>query len=1166
MWPVKLSRMRSPASQSISRITVASLTLSGWLLCQTASTGAIAGITLDPFGAVLSGALVRLRTKDNRELVSILSDEDGRFRFPLLPIGHYTLQASKMRFSTASIPDVQVSVTETLHVELHLRLETRKESTQVFSNGLTVQLDTSALGRVVNEDLINGLPLVTRNLAQIAGLSPGVAVGVYNAGELGTGGTALSQINKSNDGIYVHGARSYDNNWLLDGISVSDVLGSGTASGGIPTPNPDTLAEFKVQTGLYDAAFGRSAGANVSVITKSGTNAYHGTLFEYLRNEALNANDFFLNSTSQPRPDLKQNQFGFTLGGPIHKDKIFFFVSGQGTRQVNGQAAGQARIACTVVFSEPPITNDRSAKSLGQLFGGMSGALGGIAVAPTGSNINPVALALLNRKLPDGSFLIPTPQDVDTSKPFAQSGSSAFTQPCDSSEDQALANLDFALSQKSQLAARFFVASSDQAVSFPGNGMNPSGNIRGFSSPGGASFLVISIAHSYVINHASLNDAKLGFVRTSANTGAHAPFAWSDVGVSAGSMNESNELPSLNIMGSVSMAPGFPRTYTQERLGLNDVLALVRGAHALKLGGSLTRSDDNIDIAGTGSSLRFLSWPDFLLGLDAKQNGTGTFSNVFGSSDFFGLLNREYQVWEASAFAQDDYRATRWLTLNLGVRYDHLGQFGDRLGRNSSFDFSKADQNPPPGGTLDGYIVASNFPGITPPEVERVNNTLGNYGSHQNGFAPRIGFALKPLPATDRFAIRGGYGIYYSRTTGQAYTQSVSAFPFALTQFYSGLANAGATFQAPFTQPFPTPTSFPRFVPYSPTTNLTVNALAPNFRPAIVQELALNIQAELAQGWLLEAGYVGSRGTHLQRFRSLNQAQDASPGNPIRGVDLNSLANVTERVPVPGIPADSLRELESAGGSWYNGLEVSLTKRLSDGVQFLASYTFSKTLDTDGAVIDGTSAGNTLTLGNQNSPQQRWGRASFDRTHRIVFSTMWRLPTPTENVWRAVLGNWFLAAIATIQSGSALTVSDTNSANVFGISEDRAQLSGTCSKNQLVRGGSVESKLTSYFNTSCFSSPPIIGADGIGTTFGDSSTGIVDGPMQANLDLALSRTVELNWPVERGSLEFRAEFYNALNHPQFNNPDSNFTSPTFGVISSMSVNPRVGQLALKFEF
>ena len=315
---------------------------------QTASTGALTGVALDPSGAALPGVILHLTKQDSSEEKSAISGDNGRFDFLLLSSGIYALQASKADSKPVSQPDIHVHVTETLRLELHLALANRVEQAQVSAVPLMAQLDTSALGRVVNKGTVAGLPLVTRNFTQIAGLSPGVAAGVYNAGELGTGATALSQIGKSNDGVFVHGSRSYDNNWQLDGISVSDVQGSGSISGGIPIPNPDMLEEFKVQTGLYDASFGRGAGANVSAITKSGTNAYHGTIFEFLRNDVLNANDYFLEPDgAAPAKASKQNQFGFALGGPIQRTNCFFFTSYQGTRQVNGAAAGQERIACT---------------------------------------------------------------------------------------------------------------------------------------------------------------------------------------------------------------------------------------------------------------------------------------------------------------------------------------------------------------------------------------------------------------------------------------------------------------------------------------------------------------------------------------------------------------------------------------------------------------------------------------------------------------------------------------------------------------------------------------------------------------------------------------------------------------------------------------------------
>jgi hypothetical protein len=691
---------------------------------------------LDPSGAVLTGVIVHLAKAGSGEGKSATTDEDGAFRFLLLPPGKYELRASAKDFEPVSLPEITIHVTETLGLELNLRLATRFEHAQVTSDLRMAQLDSSTLGRVVNDDAVSALPLVSRNFAQIASLSTGVSTGVYNAGELGLGGTAQSQIAKSNDGIYVHGARSYDNNFQLDGISISDVQGSASGSGGIPIPSPDGIQEFKVQTGLYDAAYGRYGGANITLITKMGGNDFHGTVFEYLRNKVLNANDFFLNRADQPRPVLTQNQFGFAFGGPIKKEKVIFFGSYQGTRQVNGIAAGQSRTACTATLTEPPLTNDRTPAELGKMFGGATGVQGGTAIKPDGSNINPVALALLNFKLPDGTFLIPTPQTVDPARPLVQQGFSVLTDPCHFSENQLLTNVDYLARPNSKIAARFFLSDEDETVTFPGNGVNPAGNIRGFSSPSDSGFRVFSLAHTYSFRNAWINEGRIGYVRTRTSTEAQTPFNWSDIGVAEGEMSHNNELPSLNILGSASIASGFPRTITQNSFVFSDSLSFVRSAHTVRLGGSLTRLQDNVNLVGLGSFMQFLSWPDFLLGLSASDNGTG-FSNVFASFDDFGLTTREYRAWEGAAFAQDDYKIRKRLTLNLGLRYERLGQFGDRLGRNASFDISRANPNPPASGSVAGYAVASNFRGVVPAGVIRTNNTFGNDGEGQNTIAPR---------------------------------------------------------------------------------------------------------------------------------------------------------------------------------------------------------------------------------------------------------------------------------------------------------------------------------------------------------------------------------------------------------------------------------------------
>jgi hypothetical protein len=1148
------------------------LTLSVLLLlpdsanAQTASTGSLRGETFDSSGSLVSGVTLEATNSATGESQTTISDDDGRFTFLFLIPGTYDLQGSKQGYAPSESRGISIFVTETHRFNVHLQLETVLQKLQVSSEASTVQTDNSVLGWVVDQTMLNNLPLVTRNFAQVAALSPGVAAGVFNAGELGLGGTSLSQIANSNDGIFVHGARSYDNNWQIDGISVSDVQGSGSGSGGIPIPNPDSLQEFKVQTALYDAGYGRYAGANISVITKPGSDDYHATVFEFLRNDVLNANDFFFNQVGEPRPTLKQNQFGFSLGGPIRRDALFFFGSYQGTRQANGLAAGQARVACSGTLTSPPLTNDRSSAALGQLFGGMSGALGGVAIRSDGSNINPAALALLNLKLPDGTFLIPTPQTIDASRPLASQGLSVFTEPCEFDEDQALANADFVASQRSRIAGRLFFANDSKSVSFPGNFFNPIPNIPGFASPNKSGYRVVSVAYTYASNNAWLNELRVGYVRTTGRTKSTAPLKWSDVGVVEGEMSHANELPNLNIVGSVAFSSAFPFDFTQNSSVVSDALSLVHRAHTLRFGGSLTRIQDNFGADGTGSFVQFLSWPDFLLGLSASDNGTGTFSDVFASIDNFGLFDRKYRAWEASLFAQDDYEIRKSLFLNLGLRYERLGQFGDKLGRNSSFDITEANPQPSANGSVAGYLVSSSFPGVPPLGVRRVDNDFGNYGEGQNTIAPRFGLAWRVPSSSGRLAVRGGYGMYYSRPTGQAFFQNGNGSPFALLRTNIGSTNKDASLQAPFPQPFPRASSFPSFTPYSPEAATSIFTTSPGFRPAVIQQFSLNVQGEIHKGWLVEAAYVGTRGTRLQRVRSLNQARDASPEKPIRGVTSNTIMNLPLRVPIVGISADSLDLVESAGSSWYNGLELSLTKAAGSGVQFQASYTFSKTLDTDGSDINRTSSGTGLTLGNQNSPRQRWGRASFDRTHRFVFSTVWTLPHPAHGLARAVLGNWFVSGVVTVQSGAALTIADTNPTNVYGISEDRAQLSGTCTKDQIVNSGPIQSKLNRYFNRSCFTTPSVIGADGVGTGFGNSATGLVDGPGQANLDVALSRTVGLNRPIENTSVRFRAEFFNALNHAQFANPDTNFSSPTFGAITRTSVNPRVSQLALQFSF
>jgi hypothetical protein len=1132
---------------------------------QTAATGALVGEVLDSSGRGIAHVSIEVKNQDMAASRSTSSDDEGHFAFPLLPPGTYRVKVSKAGYSQEQSPSVQVPVTETIRMSIPMKVAGATEHVEVQATISELQSDSGALGRVVDSNVIQALPLAARNFTQIVDLSPGVSSGVNNAGELGPGGSGLAQIDAGSDGIFVHGSRSYDNSYEFDGVPVTDLQASNIASGGVPIPSPDAIAEFKVQTGLYNVSFGEHAGASVTLVTKSGTNNLHGSVFEFLRNNFLNANDFFRERSDLPRPDLKQNQFGGTIGGPILHNRLYYFGSYQGTRQINGLAADQARIACSGTVVLPPLTNDRSPQALGALFGGMSGAFGGVAVRPDGSNINPVALNILNFKLPDGSYLIPTPQVINPSLPLASQGLSTISTPCHYNADQVLANLDANLSQNSSLAARFMWSDGDMNVTFPGNGLVGTGNISGFPSDIENRFRIFSVSWVRILQPRLLNQLRFGYTNTFGSTTAQAPFSWSDLGVAASSLNDNNGLPSLAIVGSITLASAFPRIFNQKRFYVSDVLSYSPSRHSIQMGGSLSRIHNDVNIVGLGGGPQFLSWPDFLLALSAEQNGS-QFSNIFSSFDVSGLLDREYRIWNGSLFAGDHFRATNQLTLDFGLRYERIGQYNDALGRNASFDISRADPNPPASGSVAGYMVAANYGYTVPPGVIRAENDAANFGKGQNALAPRIGFAWQPLSRTSRFVVRGGYGIYFSQPTGQTFFQSVLGPPFSIADENTGLANAAATFSHPFSEPFPTASFFPYFPPYSPTSNISIEVASPGFRPGIIQQFGLDSQVELAKDWVLVVGYVGTRGTHLQRGRSLNQALSASLANPIRGVTSNTVANISQRVPIEGVPTDGLAVLESEGASWYNGLEVSLNKQLSKGLEMLASYTFSKALDTDGSNINGISAGNTFTRGDQNSAAQRWGRVSFDRTHRFVLSSVYTFPSPSERVAKALLGGWSISGVLTWQSGTALTITYNNATNVFGISEDRAQLASGCNGSNLVHSGSIESKLNGYFNAACFTTPPIIGADGIGTAFGDSATGIVDGPGQFNIDAGVMRSAPIPWPKDGSSIQFRAEFFNALNHPQFANPNTTFGSSPFGFITSTSVNSRVGQLAVRMIF
>jgi hypothetical protein len=631
-------------------------------LAQTASTGALTGTVTDNTGSVILEVKVTVTNTATGETRTVASQANGTYLVPLLLPGTYRVEFSKTGFKAAVKPDLQINVTETARLDIQLEVGAIEQQVTVTTEATLLQTESAALGRVTDRTLVNNLPLVSRNYTQIVTLSPGISASVTNATELGRGSGGESQGN-----FRANGTSGRDNNFQMNGVQINDLQASGFFSGGVAIPNPDAIQEFKVQTGLYDASYGRNAGANVNVVTRGGTNDLHGNVFEYFRNDVLNANSFFRNANNQGRGVLKQNQFGFTLGGPVKKDALLFFLSYQGLRQINGVGGGG-----TSSFFSPPFTNDRSRAALGALFAGQTGAFGGVAVAADGSNISPQALALLNLKQPNGQFVIPTPQTINPAQPFALRGFSTFSVPATFDEDQFIVNLDYLHSSKSKFAGRFFLANSNQNVPFPAT------NLGGPAAPG---FPVltdnrlrnVSLSHTYSFSPSLLNQVDVGFHRIAVPTIQQEIFKWSDVGVTAPAT--ANEFPALAVTGSLTLGGnGQGLDLIQNHFTFQDSLTYIRGRQTFRVGGGVTRSQLNLSDFHFLGGLIFQSWPDFLLGLPAgpiASGGNGTpLSNIIASVDIPGLLDRAWRLTDVNAYFQDDIKLTPSFTLFLGARYE----------------------------------------------------------------------------------------------------------------------------------------------------------------------------------------------------------------------------------------------------------------------------------------------------------------------------------------------------------------------------------------------------------------------------------------------------------------------------------------------------------------
>lgn len=1078
------------------------------------TTGQISGTVTDQNGAVVANATVKVtNTATNFERQTTTNGE-GVYSFQLLPAGEYKVEAAASNFQAKTIKAV-VNITQTTTVDVQLGVTVGSNTVEVDAGAPLVQTETSQNGRVVTGDTLAQLPLPTRNFQQILTLSPGAQSGVSNTTELGRGDATIS----------VNGQRTTSNSVRINGVDANSIGTNSTPN--IAVPATDALQEFIVQTSLYDASNGRNAGGNVEAITRSGSNEFHGSAYLFWRPNKLTANEPFIKGRGIAKPRLERKQYGGTFGGKIVQDKAFFFLSYQGTREENGMSLTNS-LTSPLIPAGLTDTN-RTAAGLAAAFG-INQAL-----------ISPIALNVLNAKLPNGSFAIPSSgaSGLAASTPVLtpQSGLSTFK------ENQANFNGDFNFTNNHSLAAKFFIASNPtfQAnYNFAGLG-NGERQLVGFGGDLDIIQRLYSITDTYIFSPNVVNQAKFGYSRIKVTSVPQEPFTAASLGISSSLSSLFPGAPTITVAGLDSAFIFGPATLADQSSKIDaysfgDTLSVTAGNHRLKFGAEYRRS--SVDFYFNAFSRGQLIFPSFSAFL---QGGSlGTTLSLLGS----GVFDRSFKVTDWNGYVQDDWKVNNRLTVNLGLRYDLYGLPVDSKGRLVNFIPSQLKTGAPP----NGFVQAA---GGSLAGVPTVEETL--VPVDKNNFAPRVGFAYLASEKLNLVA-RGGYGVYYDRISTRYANTQLFNFPY----FAIGVGFPG--FSTTFANPFPAmpvPSSFPTAttIPSPLAANFVSISgvfVDPNLKTPYIHQYNLGLQWNFAKNYLLDFGYVGNTGRDLLQVVLLNQPVlnpvTGTFGAAPLGTGFSTNRNLTGGV----------HQIQTVGKSFYNSLQMSLTKRFANGLQFLTSYTFGDSID----YYSGSGV-NELTVvpGDQFNWQTNRGRSDFNREHRFVVSGVYALPKlKSDSAFaKGLLNDWQIAGIGVFQSGLPFSVID----NPGNATINRANSSPTFT-GTLYTPGNVSQRLNGYFSTAAF----VRSAVGTATfdasrPFGNTVRNSLTGPGQKNIDISFIKFIPFS---ERFKGELRAEFFNVFNWVNYANPNNNISGANFGRIERAATGPRVIQLAFKFKF
>ena len=1156
------------------------------LMAQSAGTSALAGTVTDPSGAAIPNATVTIINNATGQSRTTMTGTDGSYRFTLLPPGNYKVTFSAQGFKTSEVASETLNVTETPELSRTLEVGAASEQVTVEAAAEALQTQSSTLGTTVTSQQVTGLPLSNRNYTQLLTMAAGANVGVENATEIG----------KGTQDIAVNGNDPAQNNFQMDGVSIVNTSNTGSARDcgiytGIGIPNPDAIQEFKIQTSTYDASYGSHPGANVNVVTRSGSNQFHGDVWEFFRNTDLNANTFFDNlDGGGVQQVLNQNQVGGAIGGPIKKDKLFFFVDYQETRQKNGIANGGS--TSVLLF---PLPDDRTAANVGAALcpanhpgnPAYNTFFGINQVACDGSNISPQSLALLNTKLANGQYYIP-------GNPTGQYGPVVYSDPATYTEHQLIANADWVINQKNTLAVRYFWTADPQFLPFPPGLSGVSSNTEGspVTLKYGNTNAVLRL--TTLVTNNLVNELHASGQRNVAHGTDSTPVTPQSIG-QATIVPTMTELPVTVIFNGPSLNGSlYPDNSPTDQTEYGDQISWSHGDHTIRAGYEFQYAQWPITFAGLERGFLFYgTFADWLIG----SNGNILQCLYCVRSGPDGIVHN-YVEDNHTAFVQDDWKVNSRLTLNLGVRWEYDGTYGDKYGNltNISIPLLNSVPVPPTGPTtsgpgLVGYVVPNNYENHYPAPPAGVTVSSRSQpvtsGPPLSNFAPRLGFAWQPSK-DGKLVVRGGVGLFYDRIGGGTFVHGLEqGYPYAVTLDYSGSAAFGYTNANPYpSTPLGTFASRwanfngcqPQCLTGAANSALDTPAIDMALHTPLTRQYNVNVQYEFAPSWVLEAGYVGSSSNNLlDQYHDVNVPLLAGPSNPINGITVNTVANAALRVPYLGYTPPGVDESAFDGISNYNSLQVTLRKQLTHGLLMQASYTFSKDLSDIPLINSGSGA-------NSNVPTalaQQYGPVGFSHPQRFVVNYSYDLPFGKHTGALGVLANgWNVSGVTTVQDGTPLTISDQNAGTAYDLGTydtPRAQMCSGANYGSIATSGSITQRLggtaggPGYLNINAFCPAPLApngeaaGIYGAPTLFGNSGSGIILGPGNFNWDISIIKTFQI---TERQQVVFRSEFFNTFNHPQFSNPVGTAisTPSTFGEITSTSVNPRIIQFALKYYF